>query len=260
MAAGAGPGPDGGVLGAAAGFTDPAGPLLVITAGLVLVWSAQRLALAWALSLGAGVLAAVAALWFTVGAPVAAGAAADHLLEGTTVDVNAQFSGLVGTRTGDAGAAVVGPFVDHVLYQHWLAGLPGSATSPVAVRHGPDLFRAQAVSWAEADAVRGDKAATARLVADKQAAWMAAAARVRYEDPDAYAYLTGERGSRTGQSLWVLAAAQTLLLPVAACALMVAGYLVIRLVVMTAPAWAVVAVLPQQQKRLRQATTLWPPR
>jgi hypothetical protein len=238
------------------GFTAPAGPLLVITAGLVLVWSAQRLALARALSVGTGVVAALAVVFLAAGAPVAAGSAADTLLEDTTANVNARVSPLVGTGTDDPAGAVVGPFVDDVLYQHWLAGLLGSATSPAAVRYGPDLFRSQAVSWAEADQVRGDQAATAQMIATKQATWKATAAKVRYEDPDAYAYLTGERGSRTGQALWVLAAAQTLLLPIAAFAVMIAGYLVIRFAVMTAPAWAVIAVLPQQQKRLRQATTL----
>jgi hypothetical protein len=242
--------------GLAEGFTTVVGPLLVIAAGLFLVWSARRLRLARALSVGVGVVAALTVVFFALGAPVAAGSAADTVLEDATADVSTRFSGIVGPRTDDPADAVAGPFVDHVLYEHWLAGLLGSSTSPVAVRYGPELFRSQAVSWAEADQVAGDEAATARMVTDKQAAWEAAAAGVEEQDPDAYAYLTGGRGSRAGQAIWVLAAAQTLLLPIAASAVMIAGYLTIRFLVMTAPAWAVVAVLPQQQKRLRQATNL----
>jgi hypothetical protein len=143
--------------------------------------------------------------------------------------------------------AVAGPLVDQVLYQRWLSGLLGSASSPVAVRYGPDLFRAQALSWAEARRVTGDPDAARDLVAAKRAAWAEAAAAVGRQDPDAYAYLQGRRTTRTSEAGWaVLAAGVPLVLLVCALGLLLTGYLLVRVVVVTAPAWAVGAVLSQR--------------
>jgi hypothetical protein len=143
--------------------------------------------------------------------------------------------------------------VDHVLYTHWLAGQVGSSTSPTAVRYGPVLFRAKAVSFAEAAAVKGDAEATRDLYETKQKSWTETADKIKDEDPDAYAYLTGERTNRTGEALPALAGTYTLAFPMFAFALMMAGYLVIRFVVMTAPVWATVATVPQTQGILRSA-------
>jgi Contact-dependent growth inhibition CdiA C-terminal domain len=252
--------------GLVAGFTTPVGPLLVITAGLLVISAADRSRVGRAVTLGVGVVAGLTVVFFAAGAPVAAGGALDAFVASTSAQVNTDMTSMVGPGsagpaapgpgTCDPGAAVVGPYTDHVLYRHWLAGTLGSATSPTAVRYGPVLLRAQAVSWAEADAVRGDPAAARALVAAKQASWKATAARVQEEDPDAYAYLSGTRPGRTGHALLALAAALPLLLALTAFGLMITAYLVVRTAVMTAPAWAVVAVLPAQQKLLRQATAL----
>jgi hypothetical protein len=204
-------------------------------------------------------------LYLVAGAPVKAGAVADTVMGTAATAINTAINGPGGTSTpggtsgsggsggpGAAGADVadpgtdaVAPFVDHVLYTHWLAGQLGSSTSPTAVRYGPVLFRAKAVSFAEAAAVKGDADATRTLFETKQRSWAETADKIKDEDPDAYAYLTGERTNRTGEALPALAGTYTLAFPVFAFALMMAGYLVIRFVVMTAPVWATVAIIEE---------------
>jgi hypothetical protein len=112
------------------------------------------------------------------------------------------------------------------------------------------------VSFAEAAAVKGDADATRTLFETKQRSWQVTADKIKDEDPDAYAYLTGERTNRTGEALPALAGTYTLAFPVFAFALMMAGYLVIRFVVMTAPVWATVATVPQTQGILRSAASV----
>jgi uncharacterized membrane protein YgcG len=104
--------------------------------------------------------------------------------------------------------------------------------------------------------VRGDPAATGALIAAKQKTWKAAAEEIERDDPDAYEYLTGRRADRTANALWVLAASFTLTLTLLALGLLGACYLVVRFVVMTAPVWAVIAVLPGRQRVLRKAVVL----
>ncbi len=237
-------------------ITTPLGPLLVILAGSSLVWASRRLRLARAAGVGLGVVAALTVVFFTAGAPVAAGGAADSFMTSAAAEVNAEVGGVGGAGAVGPGAVVAGPFVDRVLYQRWLSGLLGSASSPVAVRYGPVLFRAQAVSWAEAGRVRGDPGATRELIAAKQAAWEGAAAKVEDEDPDAYVYLQGRRATRGFEGGWAaVAAGYPLAFLVCVFALMITGYLFVRFVVVTAPAWAVVAVLPARQRWLRTAAT-----
>jgi uncharacterized membrane protein YgcG len=237
-------------------ITTPLGPLLVILAGSSLVWASRRLRLARAAGVGAGVVAALTVVFFTAGAPVAAGGSADSFMTSAAAKVNAEVGGVDGAGAVGPGAVVAGPFVDRVLYQRWLSGLLGSASSPVAVRYGPVLFRAQAVSWAEAGRVRGDPDATRELIAAKQAAWEGAAAKVEDEDPDAYVYLQGKRATRGFEGGWAaVAAGYPLAFLICVFALMITGYLFVRFVVVTAPAWAVVAVLPARQRWLRTAAT-----
>jgi hypothetical protein len=150
----------------------------------------------------------------------------------------------------------VGRFADQVLYQQWLRGTLGSTSSATARRFGPVLLGAQTVSWEQARAVRGDPDATRALIAAKQKTWKDAAEQIEADDPDAYEYLTGRRADRTANALWVLAASFTLTLTFLALGLLGACYLVIRFVVMTAPVWAVVAVLPSRRRLLRKASVL----
>ncbi len=164
--------------------------------------------------------------------------------------------GRAGSTTADPGSEAVAPFVDHVLYKHWLAGQLGSSDTPTATKYGPILFKAKTVSWAEAKAIKGDPDATRDLFKNKMESWEDTAETIKDEDPDAYAYLTGARTNRIGEALWTLAGTYTLLFPIFAFLLMMAGYLVVRFIVMTAPAWATIAIIPALQGTLRSALSV----
>jgi hypothetical protein len=234
-------------------ITDPLAPLALIIAGAGLIWASRRMKFAAAATTTLGVLAAITVLFVAANAPVQVGHAADTVMATGAGSLNTHINGRGDSAIADPGTEAVAPYIDHVLYPHWLAGQLGSATSSTATRYGPALLRASAVSWVEANRVRSDPDATRTLFEAKQQAWTDTAERIKAEDPDAYAYLTGARTNRTVEALWVLAGAFTLVFPIVAFLLMMAGYLVVRFVVMTAPAWATIAIIPALHGTLRSA-------
>jgi hypothetical protein len=174
--------------------TTPLAPLALIVAGTVLIWTSRRLRLAAAATSVLGVVAALGVLYLVAGAPVRAGAVADTVMGTAATAINTAINrpaddpgggtgGGSGAGVPDPGTDAVAPFVDHVLYTHWLAGQVGSSTSPTAVRYGPVLFRAKAVSFAEAAAVKGDADATRDLYETKQKSWTETRTRSRTRTP-----------------------------------------------------------------------------
>jgi hypothetical protein len=126
--------------------------------------------------------------------------------------------------------------VDQVIYQNWLRGEFGSPEVPQARELGRDLLRAQTFTKAEVAEGRD----TQQLAEQKKADFAALADRVG----DRYSYFTGEAGSRTGAG--ILAVVQALciaLFQLLSKVLVLVAMLLLRLMVMTAPAVAVVAIL-----------------
>jgi hypothetical protein len=81
--------------------------------------------------------------------------------------------------------------------------VPCVSSGRVGQGDGPSLKNGRAISTGQPNTAARD------LVAAKQASWRRTAARVKQEDPDAYACLTGARPDRPAQAL---AAALPLLL------------------------------------------------
>ncbi len=234
------------------GFASPFGPIAVIFTGWSVIWGARKLRFAAVTSTVLVLLAGITIAFAASNSAVTWGRSADTLVSESANQLNNRINGFSATKT-DPGVAAISPYVDQILYDHWLAGQLGSAQSLAAKKYGPDLFRAQAVSWQEADRVQGNPTATRTLIAEKKALWGRTAAEIQKIDPDAYAYLTGQRMNRSAEAMWMSIGSLTLLMPMLSFLLLLMSYLILRFMVMTAPAWATVAIIPAFRGTLRSA-------
>lgn len=166
-------------------------------------------------------------------APVDWARAADDLLLDGVTQMQQGFLGQVGLGTRDTLPTVL---VDQVAYQNWLRGTFGAPDVPQAQELGRDLLRAQAFTIDEIDQGRD----TAETAEQKKADYAAIADRMG----DRYPYFTGAAGSRIGAgTLALIQAACIALFQLLAKVLVLVALLIIRLLVVCAPAVAVVALL-----------------
>ena len=126
--------------------------------------------------------------------------------------------------------------VDRVVYDNWLRGEFGSPDVPQAQQLGRNLLRAQTFTKQEVAEGRDNAA----LAEQKKADFAALAGQMG----DRYTYFQGKSGSRIGVGvLAVIQAACIALFQLLSKVLVLTALLLLRLMVMTAPAIAVVAVL-----------------
>lgn len=166
-------------------------------------------------------------------APVDWSKAADDLLLDGVTQMQEGFLGQVGLGTRDTLPTVL---VDQVAYQNWLRGTFGAPDVPQAQELGRDLLRAQAFTIDEVD--QGQD--TSETAERKKADYAAIADRMG----DRYPYFTGASGSRIGAgTLALIQAACIALFQLLAKVLVLVALLIIRLLVVCAPAVAVIALL-----------------
>jgi hypothetical protein len=213
-------------------FTTFVGPVLLLLAVILLVLALRgdlaRQTQRAALAVVALVVGSAAYL-----APLDWAKAADGLLLDGVTQMQEGFLGQVGLGTRDTLPTVL---VDQVIYQNWLRGEFGSPDVPQAQELGRDLLRAQTFTKAEVAEGRD----TQVLAEQKKAEFAAIAARMG----DRYPYFQGEAGSRIGAGvLAVVQAVCIALFQLMSKVLVLVAMLVLRLMVMTAPAIAVIAIL-----------------
>jgi hypothetical protein len=166
-------------------------------------------------------------------APVDWARAADGLLLDGVTQMQEGFLGQVGLGTRDTLPTVL---VDQVVYQNWLRGEFGSPEVPQAQELGRDLLRAQTFTKTEVAEGRD----TQVLAEQKKAEFAAIAGRMG----DRYPYFQGEAGSRIGAGILAVVQAMCIaLFQLLSKVLVLVAMLLLRLMVMCAPAVAVVAIL-----------------
>ncbi|MDN5857650.1 MAG: hypothetical protein L0H84_03420 [Pseudonocardia sp.] len=213
-------------------FTTWIGPALAVLAVLMLVL-AIRGDLAQQTKRAAFAVIALAVGSAAYLAPLDWSRAADSLLLNGITDMQEGFMGPTGLGNRDTLPTIL---VDQVIYQNWLRGEFGSPDVPQAQQFGRDLLRAQAFTKTEA----ADVTQSAELVAQKKADF----ARIAAQLGDRYPYFQGKAGSRVGAGvLAVIQAACIALFQLLSKLLILVAMLMVRLLVMTAPAIAVVAIL-----------------
>ncbi|GAA2549151.1 hypothetical protein [Pseudonocardia hydrocarbonoxydans] len=213
-------------------FSTFIGPVLAILAVIMLVM-ALRGDLAQQARRGAFAVAALVVGSAAYLTPVDWAKAADGLLLDGVTSMQEGFLDQVGLGNRDTLPTVL---VDNVIYQNWLRGEFGAPDVPQAQELGRDLLRAQTFTKAEIAEGRD----TLELAEQKKADFAAIGERMG----DRYPYFTGEAGSRTGAGiLAVVQAVCIALFQLLSKVLVLVAMLLLRLMVMTAPAIAVVAVL-----------------
>ncbi len=166
-------------------------------------------------------------------APVDWSKAADPLLLDGVTQMQDGFLGQIGMGNRDTLPTVL---VDQVVYQNWLRGEFGAPDVPQAQQFGRDLLRAQTFTIDEVD----KKQDTSQLADKKKADFTAIAGQLG----DRYPYFQGKSGSRVGAGILALIEAVCIaLFQLLSKVLVLVAMLMLRLLVMTAPAIAVVAVL-----------------
>jgi len=218
-------------------------PVTLAVLGLLLLLKARRAQLATtaaAVGWAAFVLVVATALFRW---PVAAGHFADETVSASLASVVNGFNGDADTS---AGVAVASSVQDQLLYQTWLAGELGTTDSATAKKYGPQLFKAQTLSWREAHTLENDPEQGREIIESKKEMFEDVAAEIKDGDPVAYEHLTGKRSdTRMGYAL-LSTLAMLLVLPflLVSALLLLGSFLIVRLAVMLFPAFATLGVLP----------------
>jgi hypothetical protein len=218
-------------------------PAIVALLGVMLLIKARGMALAttaaavgWALFVV--VVATALFRW-----PVQAGNFAD---DSVTTTLGTVVDGLNGSKSHDPSTSVASSVQSSILYTAWLAGTLGSAHSATAEKYGPDLFKAQTLSWREAAIVREDPDTGKQIIEEKQEQFGELAETIREEDPAAYEFLTGSRSDTRVAYAFLAALAALLALPflLVSSLLLLGSFLIVRLAVMLFPAFATLGLFP----------------
>jgi len=231
--------------------------IAVAVCGLVLLWRAPRsqvrqTATHAAAAFAVTALVALSLAWAATGGPMldraltTVIALAGDAATGVTPDT-------IGTDSS-AGDRLAAAIDTSVVYQTWLAGTFGRTDSPVVDRHAPDLYRASALTRAEAADIARHPNLARKTIEAKQDAFRAAAAKVKDEDPTAYEYLAGHQNlDRLGYTIlgWLalLAVAPFALL---GGVLMLVAVVAARLALWAIPLVAITAVVPGWHGPLRR--------
>ncbi len=229
------------------------GAVVLAVVGLWLLWGARggnlsqaAVTAGWAIMV-MGLVTAVAA-W-----PMQASTVADSTLTGALGQVSSALSSQDADDKREPAVRASGVLTETILYNQWLRGTLGSADSDTAKKYGPALYKAKAISWAEAQEMRKGEKERTKILDRKKAEWTAAASAIEKEDPDAYTYLKGEKGSeRVGSSMLALISALVVTpFDIMASLLILVAFLIIRLAVAFLPAIGTIGILKPAAAPLR---------
>lgn len=240
----------------------PLAPLAVIATGIMVIWWSRRFDWSKTVTVCVGIGIALTVAYAAVNKTLQVTDTADDAMRGGATSIT---QSVTGTKDAPEIAAVA-PYVHNVLYARWLEGTLGDSDSETARKYGPTLFKARNWSWDEVAQVERECAdCDPKKKADKQKdkandinegkrnSWKDTAEKIKDEDADAYAYLTGHRATRRADAFVALLSSPVLWFPLGSYVLMACAMLLIRLMTMTAPAWATLAIIPQTQDAMKRA-------
>ncbi|NUS73674.1 MAG: MFS transporter [Corynebacteriales bacterium] len=214
------------------------GAFVVAIVGLWLLWGARNGNISAAVNTAGWailvmVFVSAVAMW-----PIKSSTIADTTLTGALGQVNGALAGESPNDKRDPAVKASGVLTRTVLYNQWLRGTIGSSDSDVAKRYGPDLYRARAISWAEAKEMAEDPNKRDKIFDEKAALWDTTAEKIKDEDPEAYEYLVGRKGTeRIGAAILAFVSALVVTpFDIMASLLVLVAFLIVRLAVVFLPA------------------------
>lgn len=226
-------------------------PLGLAILALVLVWRNRSASLAQtAMAIGSAMVICVIAA-FLFSAPLLAGHAADAAVQGVNATLVGGINGKSGSSAAlDTATEVTANLHKSLLYQSWLGGELGRSSGPIADKYGPDLFKAQAMTWREKAAYDADPSGKGNdIIEAKHQLWDDTTQKIKDEDPIAYSNLTGTNAiDRLGYA-WLASLAVWCAVPflLMSCMLIVVALLIVRVAVMAFPVLAAFGVVPQMR-------------
>ena len=165
----------------------------MLVVAISVLFRANRSDTSGAVTLVAWAVLVVGLVAAAVASPGWAGQQAQSLMGSTLSALDSGFAG-PGSQAS-ANQAHDSLIVQSVLYPAWLRGELGDPGSDTAQKYGPQLFTAQALTWAQAT---GTPAQITAATKSDQTAWSAVAGKVQQADPVAYSVLTGNSMDRLG--------------------------------------------------------------
>ena len=221
----------------------------VVIAAIVLLWIVRLGKLSVVMTQAVTTFGLMLLAAAVVAYPLAVAATADRFVVGVLAGVNDAATGTLGPddlTQADLPDSLGGSLHEGILYNTWLSGNFGRADSETAARFGPELYNASTLTWDETREIQEDPDARDRIVDAKQAQYRVVVDEIERADPEAYAYLTGQRNlERAGFALLGLiaytAAGGFLLF---SGFLLLVAFMLLRVVNVLLPALICVAVIP----------------
>jgi hypothetical protein len=229
------------------------GAVVLGLVGLWLLWGARGGNLSQAAVTAGWAILVMALVTAVASWPVQASTVADKTLTGALGQISAGLSGGAPDDKREPAVRASGVLVDTVLYDQWLRGTLGSAENETARKYGPDLYRARAISWAEVKEMRKGAKQRERIIDAKKKLWTDTAEKVKKDDPDAYEYLVGRKGSERVGSAMLATISALVVTPfdLMASLLILIAFLIIRLAVAFLPAIGTIGILRPASGPLR---------
>ncbi|MGI5236463.1 MFS transporter [Dactylosporangium sp. CA-139066] len=132
-----------------------------------------------------------------------------------------------------------------ILYRNWVRAMLGCDDCPIAKKYGPALYDATTITWGEAADIDAHPELRPVIVQAKAEQWISIAEAVKAEDPEAYEHLQGLHGDdRLGSGfIAMLSAGIYSIFDIGASVVILLGFLVVRVAVMTFPLMATIGIL-----------------
>jgi hypothetical protein len=220
--------------------------VLLVVVGATLLWKARSMAMSQALVMGAWALFVLIVVTAVVQWPLRAGEVTDQAITQTLGGVNRGING--SDASADPADEVSQNLTNAVLYEQWKMGQFGDANSATASKYARAMWESQTLTWAEARTVAADPDGDGKdLLEAKAKRYESTAEKIKKEDPDAYAYLTGKRSSERFGAAFIASFAAAVACPflLMSSVLILAAYLIVRLAVIFLPAIATLGVAYQ---------------
>ncbi len=231
------------------------GVLVLGIVGVWLLWGARGGNMSAAVTTAGWALLVMALVSAVAAWPLNASKAADSTLTGALGQVSGAMNAGIGSAGDDRPPAVraSGVLTETVLYQQWLRGTLGSADGDMAKKYGPQLYQARAISWHDAKRMQDNPDVRSAIFAEKAKLWQTTAEKIKAEDPEAYEYLVGRKGTeRVGAAMLALISAIVVTpFDLMASVLVLVAFLIIRLAVAFLPATGTIGILRPASGPLR---------
>lgn len=220
------------------------GAVTLLVVGLAMLWVGRAGEISRTATYAATAALVFIGVTLLAGYPVKAGHAVDRAATGVVTAVNQKLTGK-GPGGEPPRVAVQSSLSEQVLYPAWVRGTFGSTGSPAAKQYAGKLFDAQTFTRRETIRFYNEDPASRReMLEQKRQQYTQVAKQIKQTDPNAYEHLRGNHGDgrMVAAFLAMVATIGGTALLILSGVLLILALLTVRLTVMLAPMFAVLAM------------------